>query len=173
MKIREITEGIFDFLKSPQSDMLSKLAQGGAAAWKIWQQTLQGLEKKNDFKPLSPQQMEPYLRQFIDRNVIDLDKASPTIKTAVTGAIRRMVNAPDNRNLYQTEFAKMYGEVQRSMPSMGGGGGSNVKFTAGGKQCKDETSIDRSGTIKICGQELRPNDPAYKKVKDMIDKQNA
>ena len=163
MKINEI----LGFGRDKESD----LANFGKAAAKQWNLYKQQLARRNNFKPISAQDIRGHLGNFVRDNILvnyRFDDAQPTEKTAITAAMQKIMNNPDDVNQQNAAFTVIAQNAAKMGVKGAPGQQGNVTYMGGGKVCKDDTK-KVGNTIYVCGKPINPGEKGYDEINKMID----
>ena len=101
MKINELCEGIFD--RSTQSS----IANFGKVAAKQWNIYKQNLQRKNDFQPVSKQDLQQHLQKFIKDNILVRYEFGPNDREeeAIVVGMMGKILGTDDINQQSVSFA--------------------------------------------------------------------
>ena len=168
MKINEVIlkEGIFDTLKKNYGKWttdrgIKKAGQVGARAWK---NNLARLERAKDGQPLSPQQFQTHLKNWIDQSLFgsySLDSSPKTLQNSVNRHITALASDPKNNAKLEQAFEDIMKQTRKLALDADTQKDPNKQTATGQKVCGDQPVTVSGDSLNICGKELKPGEPGY------------
>lgn len=169
MKINEIIqEGPLDAVKGLYTDY--KVSQLGTASVKLWKKHLNSLEAKNNYEPLTAQQLQDQFTVWADNTLLGrfaLSSTSSDFQQMLRAYAQKVSRTPRDNNLLKSAFTTIIDGARKMMPATGQPARDNKPSgEEGTNMCQEPPKHNAAtGAITICGQPVNKKDlpPAFLK----------
>lgn len=167
MKINEIIqEGPINAVKGLYTDY--KISQMGAASVKLWKKYLNSLEAKNNYEPLTAQQLEQQFTLWADQNLLgkySINNTPNDFKQMFNAYKTKVGQKPRDNNLLKSAFTTIIDGSRKLGLDPNDQGNLPTP-----QDCKVTSANNK---VTVCGQEINPatDKQLYDKLKDLLAKQ--